>query len=113
MNDPPQGLSAEEIERQTVAELPERQAMSLISTDPSASLLSGYGDSGSEFGLTDTTSDQTGVTNTASGTADSATGIATDAAATEADASSTEGGSLTDADRSETYSQSDTATAVS
>jgi hypothetical protein len=113
MSDPAQELSAEEIEGQAVAELPERQAMSLISTDPSASLLSGYGGTADGFGLTDTTGDQTGATDTASGTANSATGLASDAAATDADASRSEAGGVTDVDRSETYSQSDTATAVS
>jgi hypothetical protein len=113
MSDSTHALSAEELDQQVAAELPERQAMSLISTDPSSSLLSGYGDAGGGFGLPDTTGDQTGATETASNTAGPATGFANDAVSTQTDASGSEGGSVTDVDRSEQYSQSDTATASS
>lgn len=113
MSDPSQELSAAEIEREAAAELPERQAMSLVSTDPSAAWLSGYGDAAGGMGLTETAGDQTGAGDMASGTAGSATGMANDAAATDGGASGSEGGGLTDTDRSETYSQNDSATAVS
>lgn len=108
------GLMPEELDAQQVAELPERQAMSLISTDPSASMLTGYEGTADDLGLTGTTTGDAGTSDAVGSTAAGATDLANDAA-TEADASGSEppAGSVTSTDRSEQITQSDTATATS
>jgi hypothetical protein len=45
-------LSPDELDAQTAAELPDREAMSLLSTDPSAALAQ-YGDTSGFLGATD------------------------------------------------------------
>ena len=100
-------LSPEELEAQEAAELPTREALTLISTDPTTMPLYNTADGSGMLG--GTPSDSTGATDTASGTANDAA----DMASTDADASGTEPGtaSVTEGDRSEQISQSDTAVA--
>lgn len=102
-------LSQEELEEHMAAELPAREAMSLINTG--STMLPVY-DGTTDSGLLGGTSDSTGTT----GTADTATSTANDTAGlagTDADASGTEPGTATttSSDRSEQISQSDTAVA--
>lgn len=106
-------LSQEELEEHMAAELPAREAMSLINTG--STVLPVY-DGPTDSGLLGGTSDTTGTTGTAAGTADTATSTANETAGmagTDAEASGTEPGTATttSSDRSEQISQSDTAVA--
>jgi hypothetical protein len=107
------GLSPEELERQQAAELPNREAMSLINTDPSTLMAyPGTGDDMTGLGSGLTAGGATG--DTTGGTADAASTAADDAsslAGTTADASGSESEpiSAVEEDRSEQFSQEDSA----
>ena len=93
---------AEDVETQDGQLLPNREAMSLISTYPAAA--DAYLTDGSEYAPATGADD---AAETASGTASDANELAA------ADASETEGGSVTSEVRSETFSSSDSAYAES
>jgi hypothetical protein len=94
-------LTPEEIEALRGDLLPDREAMSLLATDPTA-LVGGFADlpaaPGADAG--------TGVADTASGTAGDASRLA------DADASAHDSASVTDVDRTEQMSRTDTATST-
>ena len=100
-------LSPEEIEQQQVTELPPREAMTLI--DTGSSLLGAYPDTADGLGAFDGTSTGDAAPPDTGGTADTTTRTLD----TYADASGSESGTpnVTDSDRSEQITQSDSAVA--
>jgi hypothetical protein len=100
-------LLEQELAEHSSEHLPDREAMSLMTTGV-GSLVSGYED----LGVGETAPSGGESAQTAAGTATEAHGATEDAAAisgTDADASATETASITDSDRSETYHQTDSA----
>jgi hypothetical protein len=100
-------LTPEDLDAERITELPDREAMSLISTDPSSSLLGGFQ---MPDGVDGTTTDTTGTDGGASDAAGSAAATAS-RLGIDGEASESSSPSMTDADRSEQFTTTDTATA--
>jgi hypothetical protein len=100
MSEPDHNLSRDELERERADVLPDREAMSLISTDPTQDALGAYG--GQDYGASEQASGAGSAATDAAGEAESA-------ASSDAQGSSTGGETVTSEDRSETISASDTA----
>jgi len=93
-------IERDELAQQDAALLPDREAMSLIGADPAQ--LDAYA------ATADGLAAATGA-DSAAGMAGGAADDANDVAATDAAGSSSEGGGVTESNRSETFSSSDTA----
>jgi hypothetical protein len=101
MSGPDHNLSRDELERERADVLPDREAMSLISTDPTQDALGAYG--GQDYGASEQASGAGSAASDAAAEAESAGG------GTDAAGSSSGGESTTSEDRSETITASDTA----